>query len=278
MPELPEVETIRRGLKNATLNKKFIKIKVNLPRLIKIPKSNEFKNRLKDSFVKDITRRGKYISFLLNTTDYLIIHLGMSGRLIYQGKKLPLFKTDEKHNHLFFFFEDGSKMIYHDVRQFGKIWLLKKDEKLSCIETLGFEPLEYHFTLKEFYLMLQRNKRSIKSLLMDQKSIAGIGNIYANEILFHSGIHPLRKAHSLKKNEAKRVYFSIRDILSKAIELRGTTMIDESYRDSQGNKGEYGKIIMVYGKKGGICPFCGQPLEVIRIENRSTFMCSACQI
>ena len=277
MPELPEVETIRRGLEKEIINKRIIETQVKLPRLIKIPEADEFITRLTGVLAKNIGRRGKYILIFLNTMDYLVIHLGMSGRLIYQEEKLPLLKIDEKHNHLLFFFEDGSKMIYNDVRTFGKIWLLKKDEKLSGIESLGFEPLESHFTFNELYRILHSRKGNIKSLLMNQKNIAGIGNIYANEILFQAGIHPLRKANSLTKNEAKRVYLKVRDILSKAIASRGTTMIDESYRDLKGNRGKYEKAIMVYGKKRGICPICGQPLEVIRIENRSTFVCSTCQ-
>ena len=250
---------------------------VNLPKIIKNPKADEFKARLKGVLIENVRRRGKYILFFLNTADYLVIHLGMSGRLLYRTNNLPLPKIDEKHNHLLFFFEDGSEMVYNDVRQFGKIWLLKKDEKLPNIKSLGFEPLEAHFTFYEFFKMLQSSKGNIKSLLMNQKKIAGIGNIYANEILFHAGIHPLRRPCSLLEDEAKRVYLQIRDILSKAIALSGTTMIDESYRDLQGNRGQYGKAIMVYGKKMGICPICGQPLDVIRIENRSTFVCSICQ-
>jgi formamidopyrimidine-DNA glycosylase len=277
MPELPEVETIRRGLEKKITNKRIIKIQVNLPRLIKKPKEHGFTARLKGTFVKNIKRRGKYIIFLLNSTDYLVVHLGMSGLLLYHKYILTLPKINEKHNHIILCFEDRSEMIYNDVRQFGKIWLLKKDEKLSGIESLGFEPLEHHFTFNKFYQLLQSSKGNIKSLLMNQKKIAGIGNIYANEILFHAGIYPLRKVSSLTKDEARSVYFYIREILSKAIKFRGTTMLDESYRDSQGMKGQYRKLIMVYGKKGGICPFCGQPLEVIRIENRSSFVCPICQ-
>ena len=135
MPELPEVETIKRGLEKEIINKRIIETQVKLPRLIKIPEADEFITRLTGVLAKNIGRRGKYIIIFLNTMDYLVIHLGMSGRLIYQEEKLPLLKIDEKHNHLLFFFEDGSKMIYNDVRTFGKIWLLKKDEKLSGIES-----------------------------------------------------------------------------------------------------------------------------------------------
>jgi len=280
MPELPEVETVKRGLEKEIINKKIAKIQVNIPSLIKKPEIDEFMTRLKNTMVISIKRRGKYLKILFNTMDCLVVHLGMSGRLLFQPKKnLPskISKTMEKHNHILFFFEDGSKIVYNDVRKFGKMWLLKKDENLSRIESLGFEPLEPYFTVSELYRMLQESKVNIKSFLMNQKNIAGIGNIYANEILFHAGVNPLRKANSLTKDEVKRIHLQTKNILLKAISSGGTTMIDESYLDLSGNRGEYGKEIMVYGKKAGMCPFCGQPLEVLRIENRSTFLCPNCQ-
>jgi len=281
MPELPEVETIKRGLKAKIINKKISKVQVKTPTLIKIPQPDEFINQLKGALVINVESRGKYIIICLNTMYRLVIHLGMSGRLIYQSDTLSFFKKlriNEKHNHIFFFFRDGSKIVYNDVRKFGKMWLLKKNEKLPRIESLGFEPLDPSFTFnKLFQLFNEKGKVNIKSFLINQKNIAGIGNIYANEILFQAGIHPLRKANSLTKKETKRLYLNIKNILSKAIAYGGTTMIDESYLDLNGKKGEYGKEIMVYGKKAGKCPVCGKPLEVIRIENRSTFICSNCQ-
>jgi len=280
MPELPEVETVKRGLEKEIINRKIAKIQVNLLSLIKKPQIDEFITRLKNTIVISIKRRGKYLIILFNTMDYLVVHLGMSGRMLFQPKKTPpskISKKIEKHNHILFFFEDGSKIIYNDVRKFGKMWLLKKGEYLSRIESLGFEPLESCFTVTEFYRRLQGSKVNIKSFLMNQKNIAGIGNIYANEILFHAGVNPLRKANSLTKDEVKRIHLQTKNILLKAISSGGTTMIDESYLDLSGNRGEYGKEIMVYGKKAEICPLCGQPLEVIKIENRSTFLCPNCQ-
>ena len=280
MPELPEVETVKRGLEKAILYKEIANIQVNFSSLIKKPQIDEFITRLKNTIVISIKRRGKYLIILFNTMDYLVVHLGMSGRMLFQPKKTPpskISKKIEKHNHILFFFEDGSKIIYNDVRKFGKMWLLKKDEKLSRIESLGFEPLESCFTVTELYRMFQESKVNIKSFLMNQKNIAGIGNIYANEILFHAGVNPLRKADSLTKDEVKKIHLQTKNILLKAISSGGTTMIDESYLDLSGNRGEYGKEIMVYGKKADICPLCGQPLEVIKIENRSTFLCPNCQ-
>jgi formamidopyrimidine-DNA glycosylase len=282
MPELPEVETIKRGLQKELIEKTIERVQVKTPTLIKMPRINEFLSELQNSQIINVRRRGKYIIINLNNDYQLIIHLGMSGRLIYHpgSKKENLTKISEKykkHNHLYFFFEDGSKLIYNDVRKFGKLWLLRKKKNLPRIETLGYEPLSEEFTLDRFSKLLKNSTKNIKKILMDQKNIAGIGNIYANEILFQSRIHPLRKANLLSKNEAKLLYLNIQKILLEAIELKGTTMVDESYIDLEGNKGRYGEIIKVYGKKDKICPVCGQPLEVIRIENRSTFLCPNCQ-
>lgn len=280
MPELPEVETIKRGLEKKIINKIISEVQVKNPILIKRPQVNEFIARLKNVTVVRIDRRGKYIIIYFDAKEYLVIHLGMSGRLLYQPEKdifLENSKVIEKHNHIFILFKGGSKVIYNDVRKFGKIWLLEEKEQLHRISSLGLEPLGPSFSIDKFQRILKNNNKNIKSFLMNQKNIAGIGNIYANEILFQSRVHPCRKVNSLKKDEIKRLYLNIKDILSKAIKSGGTTMIDESYLDLNGNKGEYGKRIMVYGKKADICPVCGIPLEIMRIDNRSTFICTNCQ-
>jgi len=282
MPELPEVETIKKGFQKKLINKTIEKVQVKTTTLIKMSRINELLSKLPNARISDVKRRGKYIIINLNIDYKLIIHLGMSGRLEYfpatdKETSTKIFKRHEKHDHIFFFFDDNSKLVYNDVRKFGKIWFLKNKEKLPRIETLGFEPLEKEFTFDEFLKLLKNCTKNIKKLLMDQKKITGIGNIYANEILFHSRIHPLRKANLLSKDEAKLLYLNIKKILLEAIELKGTTMVDESYIDLEGNKGRYGEVVKVYGKKNGICPACGQPLEIIRIENRSTFVCPNCQ-
>lgn len=278
MPELPEVETIRRGLEKEVLHKRIIDVQINLPRLIKNLLENQFKKRLTGSFIKTIKRRGKYLLCLLNMKDCLIFHLGMSGLLLYLGKDMRTIpKIKEKHNHLSISFEDASKMIYNDVRQFGKIWLIREGEKLPAIESLGWEPLDDKFTYQIFFDLFRNKKVGIKSLLMNQKYITGIGNIYANEALFQAGIHPQRKSDSLTDQELQKLYFAIKDTLKRAILCDGTTMADESYRNIWGKPGNFAEHILIYGKKNGHCPICGNPLSLIRIENRSTFVCTACQ-
>jgi formamidopyrimidine-DNA glycosylase len=280
MPELPEVETIKRNLQKELTHKTILRAEIDTPSLIMEPQLNEYLSKIQNNQILKIKRRGKYIIFSLDTQYQLIVHLGMSGRLEYQPKKQSYknnIKTFDKHNHLFFFLNDGSILVYNDIRKFGKIWFLKKQTKLSRIENLGFEPLGKEFTFVQFLKLLKNCKTNIKKLLMDQKKIAGIGNIYANEILFHSGIHPLRKSNLLSREEAKKLYVNIKKILIEAIKLNGTTMLDESFRDLKGNKGRYGSVIKVYGKKNGICPVCGRHLQTIRIDNRSTFLCPNCQ-
>ncbi|HOR42743.1 MAG TPA: bifunctional DNA-formamidopyrimidine glycosylase/DNA-(apurinic or apyrimidinic site) lyase [Atribacterota bacterium] len=278
MPELPEVETIRRGLEKEVLHKRIIDVQINLPRLIKNLTENQFKTRLTGSFIKTIKRRGKYLLCLLNTKDCLIFHLGMSGLLLYLGKDMRTIpKIKEKHNHLSISFEDASKIIYNDVRQFGKIWLIREGEKLPAIESLGWEPLDDKFTFQIFFDLFRNKKGGIKSQLMNQKYITGVGNIYANEALFQAGIHPQRKSDSLTDQELQKLYFAIKDTLKRAILCDGTTMADESYRNIWGKPGNFAEHILVYGKKNGHCPICGNPLSLIRIENRSTFVCTACQ-
>lgn len=278
MPELPEVETIRRDLEREVLKKRINDIQVYLPRLIRTPSVSQFKTRLKEKFIKTVQRKGKYLLCFLNNGESLIFHLGMSGSLLYQKNAKDIIpKIKNKHNHLIFFFEDKSIMIYNDVRQFGKIWLIKAGENLAELESLGWEPLDDSFTLKNFMEVIQSKKGNIKSLLMNQKIIAGIGNIYANEILFRSSIHPLRKGNSLTVNEMRKLYLTIKEILGEAVGARGTTMTDETYRDLYGEKGCYNDMVLIYGKKNGQCPICGNLISVIKIENRSTFLCTNCQ-
>lgn len=278
MPELPEVETIKSDLKKEVLHKKIVGIEVNLPRIIKFPTIEQFKAGLKGKFIGGVKRRGKYIQCFLDSGDCLIFHLGMSGLLLYQKKNESInSKIKQQHNHLFFFFEDGSQMIYNDIRQFGKIWLIKANEELPEIKSLGWEPLEESFTFQEFAGIIHNKKGNIKSLLMNQKNIAGIGNIYACEVLFTAGIHPLRQGNSLTDNELRKLYLSIRSTLTRAVQARGMTLEDESYRDLMGEPGNYKEEVLIYGKRKGNCPACGQPLSVIRIESRSTFLCPICQ-
>lgn len=279
MPELPEVETIRIGLQEKIKDKQIKDIIVNICKIIKKPSLEEFIIRIKDKKIKEINRRGKYIIICLDSEDKLVIHLGMTGVLIYPYDAQIIEKEiNSKHNHVIFTFTDDTHLIFNDVRRFGKIFLVPNIDEVESIAKLGVEPLGDDFTEEIFIRILNKKKNSrIKSFLMKQEFIAGLGNIYVNEVLYISKIHPLRLISSLNKKEVRNLYQQIKLLLSKAVKLRGTTIADEAYRGTDGEKGKFAKKLQVYDRKGEPCIKCGHSIEVIRIEGRSSFFCSKCQ-
>ena len=279
MPELPEVETIRRGLQKKIKNKQIKNIVINVDKIVKKPSLAEFIAKIKKKKIKEIDRRGKYIIIHLDSENKLIIHLGMTGLLIYPyDNKITEKEINPKHNHLIFTFTDNTQLVFNDVRRFGKIYLVSNINEIETLSKLGVEPLEDYFTEEVFIEILNKKKNSkIKSFLLKQEFITGLGNIYANEVLYQSNIHPLRLISSLDKEEVKNLYWQIKLVLSEAVELRGSTIADEAYRDTDGEKGKFAKKLQVYARKGEPCVKCGYPIEVIRIEGRSSFICLRCQ-
>jgi len=279
MPELPEVETIRRGLQKKIQNKQIKNIVIKVDKIVKKPSLGEFIAKLKKKKIKEIDRRGKYIIIHLDSENKLIIHLGMTGLLIYPyDNKITEKEINPKHNHLIFTFTDNTQLVFNDVRRFGKIYLVSNINEIETLSKLGVEPLEDYFTEEVFIEILNKKKNSkIKSFLMKQEFITGLGNIYANEVLYQSNIHPLRLISSLNQEEVKNLYRQIKLVLSEAVELRGSTIADEAYRDTDGEKGKFAKKLQVYARKGEPCIKCGYPIEVVRIEGRSSFICLRCQ-
>ena len=279
MPELPEVETIRRGLQEKIKNKQIKDAVINVDKIVKKPSSEEFITKIKERKIKKINRRGKYIIIHLDSEDKLIVHLGMTGLLIYPyDNKITEKEIKPKHNHLIFTFTDDTQLVFNDVRRFGKIFLVSNIDEVESIAKLGIEPLEDYFTEEVFIQVLNKKKNSkIKSFLMKQEFIAGLGNIYANEVLYRSNVHPLRLISSLNKEEVRNLYQQIKLVLGEAVELRGSTVADEAYRDTDGNKGKFAKKLQVYARKGEPCIKCGHSIEVVRIEGRSSFICPQCQ-
>ena len=279
MPELPEVETIRIDLQEKIKDKQIKDIIVNISKIIKKPSLEEFINKIKDKKIKEIDRRGKYIIIYLDSEDKLVIHLGMTGLLIYPyDNKITEKEINSKHNHLIFTFTDNTQLVFNDVRRFGKIFLVSNIDEVESITKLGVEPLEDYFTEEVFIEVLNKKKNSkIKSFLMKQEFITGLGNIYANEVLYRSDIHPLRLIFSLNKEEVRNLYQQIKLVLSEAVELRGSTVADEAYLDTDGEKGKFTKKLQVYARKGEPCIKCGHFIEVVRIEGRSSFICPQCQ-
>lgn len=265
MPELPEVETIRRSLSRDIINKKIISVIIRDHRVIKGLSPSEFKKHIKESRVSEVLRRGKVLLIGLDNKKYLIIHLRIAGWLIYP-------KLEEKAR-VIFKFSDNTFLNYMDQRALGELRLVEDYAQFPFLKRLGPEPFE--LTAGQFSQRLKKRKTNIKNLLMNQEVIAGIGNIYAQEALFLSGINPRRLASSLDAAEAKRLHKNIIAILKKAIRNKGSSI--DLYRDTEGNKGGMQECLMVYDKKGQSCCKCKTKIVKINIAGRGTCFCPQCQ-
>jgi formamidopyrimidine-DNA glycosylase len=273
MPELPEVESVRRGLLPWIVGAKIIKAELSLPRLLKYPKPASFQKSLTGSRIKALTRKGKYLIFELDNQKDLIIHLGMSGRLIPSAES----EAYPPHTHLILQLEAQANLLFIDPRTFGRIALLPHEDysQLPGLAAIGIDP-----TLPEEYQWekvkdLFRGNRPVKSFLLDQSILAGIGNIYADESLFRAKIHPLRLVSSLTTREKKRLFTVIQDILNEAIECGGTTIL--TFMDSHKNHGNFQSHLQVYGKENSPCPHCSSLIHKITIAGRSAHFCPHCQ-
>jgi formamidopyrimidine-DNA glycosylase len=277
MPELPEVETIRRQLQKLIVSKKIKEVKVNLPKMVKLSLA-EFKKAVKGTVIKKVGRRAKILIIELSNGWSILIHLKMSGRLIFRRKGEELKEQDKKWNHLVYYFTDGDRLFHNDLRQFGYVKLVKTGELDDFFkkEKFGPEPLDKNFTFSEFSTILKsRPKAKIKQFLMDPKNIAGIGNIYSDEILFFAGIHPLRRNKDLKPTEIKKIFQGIKKILPLALKSRGTSQ--DMYLDALGQKGNYVPKLKVYGREGEKCKKCGGAIKRLKIGGRSAHFCPSCQ-
>ena len=286
MPELPEVETIRSDLKKKILNKRIEKVDLRFKKIVK-SSVKDFILILEENSFKDIERKGKLLIFVLaKKNGYLTIHLRMTGQLIYQdGKKIiagghsdsnSIINLPNKYTHIIFHFSDRSQLFFNDLRRFGVIKIVNEKELQSMSDNLGMEPLKKDFSLKIFQDIIKNKKGNIKAFLLNQKYIAGIGNIYADEILFEAKILPNRKTASLKDREIKKLFEAIKKILKKAISYRGTTFND--YVDANGKKGNFLKLLKVYGKEKEKCQRCKKGIiQKVKIAGRGTRYCNKCQ-
>lgn len=266
MPELPEVETIKNSLR-PVIGKRVVKVRELHPAVVKI---REFPaGKLTGKLVRNIYRRGKYLVFVFAGGYHLVIHLGMSGRLYWSepGEELA------KHTHFILNIEGDKQLRYEDARRFGGIRFIRDLGKF--FQTMGPEPLDEDFTLERLCSLLRNRRISIKSLLLNQQLVAGIGNIYADEILFRAGIHPARPAGELSGEESERLYTSIKEILAESIAHRGTTFRD--YRDGKNQPGAFQDLLAVYAREGCPCVSCGHAVEKIVIGGRSSHYCPHCQ-
>jgi len=283
MPELPEVETIRRDLSKKIIGKKIARFEILKKTVVKAG-LKEIERVLADNEVKSIERRGKLLIFELSD-NFLLIHLKMTGQLIYRydhhevmGGHNLLYEfgvLPNKYTQVVFHFADKSKLFFNDMRRFGYIKLVSKAEKEKVEAGYGIEPLSTKFTQRMFREILSKKSGIIKAALLDQSAIAGIGNIYSDEICYCAGVLPDRKVKSLKPEEINKLYRCIPEILKLAIKHRGTTFRD--YRDGEGKKGSFVDFLKVYSHEGEKCA-CGKGIiKKKKIAGRGSSFCSECQ-
>jgi formamidopyrimidine-DNA glycosylase len=279
MPELPEVETIRRDLDKEIVGRRVKTVEVKGKRSIRRHKNAaEFRSRLEGKRVASVRRAGKYLLIGLDGDDVLVVHLGMSGQLL--RVKSPK-DAPERHTHVVMTFTQGGQLRFVDPRTFGEMFVTTADELTAQVPELahlGFDPLEQVMSWARFGRLLSEHTTPLKSLLMDQKFVAGIGNIYSDEILFAAGLRYDRAANSLSAQEVRRLYRSMVETLSEAVKYRGSSLADEQYRDLYGEIGDYQGQHQVYDREGRACRRCRNAVVRVKVNGRSAFLCEHCQI
>ncbi len=270
MPELPEVETVARTLRPQLTGLVFTGAVVRWPRTLAAPAAEELAAQIAGRRVEWVGRRGKYVVLGLDR-GYLLFHLKMSGRLAV----MPAGEPEDTYTRAVFYLADGRQLVFRDVRKFGRVYLV--DRLGAVTEHLGPEPLADELSVDEFRRLLARRSGRLKSLLLNQEFLAGLGNIYADEVLFAARLHPLRTARSLSPEEQRRLYEAIRSILARAVDSGGTTLPDRSYLDALGQAGTFQERVAVYGRGGKPCPICSTPVQRLVIGGRSAHFCPDCQ-
>lgn len=273
MPELPEVETIVRQLRACGLILQNPIVQIDLFRPGRWPgvAPEEITARLIGRQFTEILRRGKFIIFTLDDDARLVVHLRMTGKLFCSATRTAVNQFTREIFHL----QDGSSLQFNDPRTLGKLHLLRPGEALEPLEKMGVEPLSDDFSPGHLQNLLQSCNREIKDFLLDQTKIAGIGNIYASEVLFLCQIHPERRTQSLTATEATLLHENIRAILARSIELKGTTVYD--FRTAENKKGSFQLELKVYGRNGEKCFQCGKEIQRMIQKQRSTYFCAGCQ-
>lgn len=270
MPELPEVETTRRGIEPYVLNYAVTAVEVREPRL-RWPVPEELAARLPGQRVEALERRGKYLLFRC-ASGTMLLHLGMSGSL----RLLPAYLPPERHAHVDIRFDSGYWLRYTDPRRFGSIhWTTEDPLRHRLLASLGPEPLGQGFTGDYLYRLSRGRRSSVKALLMDSHVVVGVGNIYANEALYRAGIRPDRAAGRIGLERYRRLAEAVRVVLRAAIEAGGTTLRD--FTSGEGQPGYFSQQLLVYGRGGEACPGCGEPVRVQRLGQRATYFCPRCQ-
>jgi formamidopyrimidine-DNA glycosylase len=278
VPELPEVETIRRDLDREIVGRRVRSVEVTGRRSVRRHGSDkDFVARLEGRKVAAVHRKGKYLLIRLDDGDVLVAHLGMSGQLLRAGNKDPL----DKHTHVVITFNQGGQLRFVDPRTFGQLFVTSPDhleDEIPELAHLGFDPLDQAMSWTRFGDLLQLKRTKLKALLMDQRFIAGIGNLYADEILFAAGLRFDRSSETLSAQEVRRLYRAIIETLQDAIKHRGSSLADEQYRDLFGDIGTYQSQHQVYDREGQPCRRCRTVIVRVKANGRSTFLCEHCQV
>lgn len=273
MPELPEVETIKREFARELIGRRIGSVEVRTASMIDVPPS-QFVDRVRGAELESVTRRAKYLVVGLSSDYSLVIHLKISGQLIYTSPDEPI----DGYVHIIFNLDDGKQLRLRDVNSFASVRLLRSRDVVALFAhmNLGPEPLNPDFSYEFFKSLIKRHRAArIKPLLVNQHFVAGIGNIYADEILFYARVHPERKVADLSEAEIRRIYDGMKSILLEAISHRGTTT--RFYLDLNGRKGEYQNYLKVHAKAGKPCNGCPGVVEVIEVSGKDTYYCPSCQ-
>lgn len=277
MPELPEVETLRGDLEKEVVGRRIKTVEVSGMRAIRRhPNKKHFINKVQGQKIERVTRRGKYLLLSLGE-EVLLIHLGMSGQLLKTAAKDPV----APHTHVTFTFTQGGQLRYLDPRTFGEMFVVSHEALATDVpevSELGFDPVVDVMSWDAFGARLRARKVKLKTLLMDQRFVAGIGNIYSDEILWAAGLRNDRSSDSLSTQEVRRLYRAVLETLNDAIKHRGSSLSDQQYRDLYGAVGGYQLEHKVYAREGEACRRCRQPVMRSRWGQRSTFFCAACQV
>lgn len=271
MPELPEAETIVRGLRATIPGRRIVDLTVHHDDVLG-SEASDFRRRTKGRTFADVRRRGKNVILVLEGGGRIVVNLGMTGTLLPD----PPFEGPDAPSHPAVVFElDPGHLVYQDVRRFGRLRRMEEDAYERWAGTLGPEPLDDGFGAGDLADLLSASRSPVRSWLLDQGRIAGVGNIYANESLFRARIHPARPARSLTPDEAGRLHRALRAVLRAALDAGGTTFRD--YRNASGEEGEFGRRLEAYGRDGEPCPRCGSRIRRVVFGNRSAFFCPECQ-
>ncbi|MGI6093525.1 MAG: DNA-formamidopyrimidine glycosylase [Veillonellaceae bacterium] len=273
MPELPEVETIRRSLEGRVVGKRVRFVDVLLPRLIKWPTAEKFQAIITGKKILFLKRRGKYLLFGLEDDLIIVVHLRMTGQLLYSDTDVEL----DRFARIVFYLENDEILQYADSRTLGTLYAMSSDElwRIAGLSNMGPEPLSADFTLDYLKNGIKKRKGNIKALLLNQQFIGGLGNIYVDECLAIAGIRPERSAASINPEEAARLFCAINQVICDGIEHGGTTFRD--YRDGTGQSGSHQFHLYVYGRKSQPCLKCGTPIVKTEVAGRGTHYCPNCQ-